>query len=72
MATKHKGGGKEVGKRPGMGSTEESFGSAPPDIAVGGGTMHTFGHKINPGVWPSKTVSVDQKTGYPKGFDSKG
>lgn len=51
-------------------SREESFGSAPGDIAVAGGEMHLFGHKIHSGVWPTDVVSVDSKTGYPKNFDT--
>jgi len=62
---------KVVAKRPSMGSVEESFGSAPPRIAVGGGTMATFGYKPHDGVWPTNTVSPDVKTGFPKGFDEK-
>ena len=64
---------KEVAKHPPMGSREESFGSAPGQIAIGGGTMHKFGYKAgNPNkVWPDAPVSVDQKTGYPEGFQSK-
>lgn len=62
---------KEVAKHPPMGSREESFGGAPGTVAVGGGTMHIFGHKINEGVWPPAPTSVDQKTGYPKGFDGR-
>jgi len=67
------GGNKEVAKGPGKGkgSTEETFGGAPPAIAVGGGTMHTFGHKPHPGVWPTNIVSPDSKTGYPKGYDQR-
>jgi hypothetical protein len=60
---------KEVAKHPALKSTEESFGSAPGSIAVGGGTMHMFGHKITPGVWPTNIVSCDQKTSFPKDFD---
>jgi len=65
------GANKEVAKGPGhgRGSTEESFGGAPGKIAVGGGEMCTFGHKIHPGVWPPNTVSPDVKTGFPKGYD---
>jgi hypothetical protein len=73
MAEKKMGGkNKEVGKRPGMGSTEESFGGAPGDVAIGGGTMHMFGHRHqNSGVWPASPVSVDQKSGYPQGWDGR-
>jgi hypothetical protein len=60
---------KEVGTRPSMGSTEESFGSKPPKIAIGGGTMCTFGFKPHDGVWPKAENSVDVKTGFPEGFD---
>ena len=52
-------------------SREESFGSAPGHIAVAGGDMATFGHKINTGVWPDAPTSVDSKTGYPKDFQTK-
>ncbi len=51
-------------------SREESFGSAPGHIAVAGGDMATFGHKIHSGVWPDAPTSVDSKTGYPKGFQT--
>lgn len=60
---------KEVAKHNPEGSREESFGSRPGSVAVGGGTMHTFGHKPNSGVWPTNIVSTDVKTGFPKGFD---
>jgi hypothetical protein len=60
---------KEVAKHPHMGSREESFGSAPPEIAVGGGTMHTFGYKPHAGVWPTKVESCDVKSGFPQGYD---
>lgn len=62
---------KEVAKRPSMGSREESFGGAPGTQAVAGGTMHLFGHRKRDGVWPDSPVSVDQKTGYPKGAQDK-
>jgi len=63
-------GSKEVAtSRPSASVVEQSFGGAPPSIAVGGGTMQMFGHKIHSGVWPTNTVSPDHKTGYPKGFD---
>ncbi|HXN71537.1 MAG TPA: hypothetical protein VN861_03175 [Candidatus Acidoferrales bacterium] len=74
MAKESKGKGKnmEVGKRPGPGSTHESFGGNPGDVGIGGGTMHMFGHrKMESGVWPGNPVSVDQKTGYPQGWDGK-
>ena len=61
---------KEVGKAPALKSTEESFGSSAGTVAVGGGTMVLFGHRIQDGgVWPTNTVSVNVKTGYPKDFD---
>lgn len=69
MATKT-GKNKEVGKHPAMGSREESFGGAPGKVEVGGGVMHTFGHKTSKGVWPANTVSCDVKTGFPRGFDA--
>lgn len=60
---------KEVAVRPSMGTIEESFGSKPPKIAVGGGTMCTFGFKPHDHVWPKAEHSVDVKTGFPEGFD---
>jgi hypothetical protein len=51
-------------------SREESFGGAPGHIAVAGGDMAMFGHKIHGGVWPDAPTSVDSKTGYPKGFQN--
>jgi hypothetical protein len=60
---------KEVGKHPPLKSTEESFGSRCGTIAIGGGEFIAFGHKPNPGVWPTNVVSVDVKTGYPRDFD---
>lgn len=66
---KSSGKNKEVAKHPHLGSREESFGGAPGNISVGGGTMHMFGHKKHDGVWPADPVSVDQKTGFPRGFD---
>jgi len=58
---------KEVATRSEKTSVREnSFGSAPPDIAIQGGMMHTFGHKTRAGVWPMPTATVDSKTGYPK------
>jgi len=61
---------KEVAKHPALKSTEESFGSSPGSIAVGGGTMHLFGHRTgNGGVWPTNVVSCDVKIGFPKDFD---
>jgi hypothetical protein len=53
------------------GSVEESFGSKPPIISIGGGEMHTFGYKPNAGVWPTNVVSPDVKTGYPRDFEKK-
>ena len=67
MAKKH----KEVAKHPPMGSREDSFGSAPGSVAIAGGTMYKFGHTINEGVWPDAPTSVDQKTGYPKDFQTR-
>lgn len=52
-------------------STGETFGEKPPEIAIGGGKMCTFGHKPNSGVWPTNIVSTDQKTGFPKGFEGR-
>ena len=60
---------KEVAIRSSMGTIEESFGSKPPKIAVGGGKMCTFGYKPHDGVWPKAEHSVDVKTGFPEGFD---
>jgi hypothetical protein len=69
---KSSGKNKEVAKHPPMGSREESFGGAPGEVAIGGGTMHMFGHrKKDSGVWPSSPVSVDQKSGYPQGWDGR-
>lgn len=48
---------------------EESFGEPIPDMKVGRGEMHLFGHKIRDGVWPGKATSVDSKTGFPEGYD---
>lgn len=62
-------GNKEVGKRPSLGSTEETFGGKPPKISVSGGEMCLFGHKIHDGVWPRNVTSTDQKTGFPEGYD---
>lgn len=63
---------KEVAKNPPMGSREESFGADPGDVAIGGGNMALFGHRHqNSGVWPAAPVSVDQKTGYPQGWDGR-
>lgn len=62
---------KEVAKRPAMGSREESFGGAAGSVAVAGGTMRKFGHTRRDSVWPDSPVSVDQKTGYPKGAQEK-
>jgi hypothetical protein len=69
MAMEKKSGkNKEVGKRPSMGTREDSFGGAPGTVEVAGGTMHTFGHKITDGVWPASPTSTDSKTGYPKDY----
>jgi hypothetical protein len=48
-----------------------SFGPKPPDVPIGGGTMHTFGfrRRNDNGVWPTSEISVDVKTGFPKDFD---
>ena len=63
---------KEVAKHPSMGSREESFGGSPGEVAIGGGTMHMFGHrKKESGVWPTNPVSVDSKSGYPQGWDGR-
>lgn len=72
MAEKKSGKNKEVAKHPPMGSREESFGGSPGTVEVGGGKMHMFGHRHqDSGVWPGNPVSVDQKTGYPQGWDNK-
>jgi hypothetical protein len=68
MEKKRGGRNKEVAKHPSMGSREESFGGNPGEVSVAGGTMHTFGHKINPGVWPPTATGPDVKTGYPKDY----
>lgn len=69
---KSNGKNKEVGKRPGMGHTEESFGGDPGSVAIGGGEMKMFGHRHqDSGIWPGSPVSVDQKTGYPQGWDKR-
>ena len=52
-------------------SREESFGSRPGHVSVGGGDMATFGFRAHDAVWPAAAVSVDQKTGFPKNFDGK-
>jgi hypothetical protein len=64
-------GGKEVATHhANRASVEETFGSAPPEIAVGGGTMCTFGYRPRDGgVWPTATSTVNVKTGYPQGYD---
>jgi hypothetical protein len=62
---------KEVATGGDKKSREESFGGRPGPVGVAGGTMHTFGHKVNNGVWPDAPTSVDQKTGYPKDFQTK-
>ena len=63
--------GKEVATHVAGGSVEESFGSKPPEVSIGGGTMRTFGFRprSDNGVWPKADHSVDVKTGYPQGFD---
>jgi hypothetical protein len=72
MAKKESGKNKEVAKHPAIGSREESFGGSPGEVEIGGGTMHMFGHRHrNGGVWPGSPVSVDQKTGYPQGWDGR-
>lgn len=50
-----------------------SFGSKPPAIPIGGGTMHTFGFRArnDNGVWPKSENSVDVKTGFPQGYDKR-
>ena len=63
---------KEVATGGDKKSREESFGSRPGEITVAGGTFHSFGYKPNTGtVWPDAPTSVDQKTGYPKDFQTK-
>lgn len=62
---------KEVATSGDKKSREESFGSRPGMVAVGGGEMHKFGHTVHDSVWPSAPVSVDQKSGFPKNFDGK-
>lgn len=62
---------KEVATGGNKKSREESFGGSPGNVAVAGGTMHKFGHTIHDGVWPTSPVSVDQKTGYPKGYQNE-
>jgi hypothetical protein len=52
-------------------SREESFGGAPGSVAVAGGKYHKFGHTVHDSVWPPAPVSVDSKTGYPKGFQNE-
>jgi hypothetical protein len=52
-------------------SREESFGSRPGSVAVAGGEMHKFGYTMRDEVWPPTPTSVDQKTGYPKGFQNE-
>lgn len=64
----------EVAKTKSMGSREESFGGRPGKVKIAGGQMCTFGHRApDPGdsVWPKDVVSVDQKSGYPEGFQTK-
>jgi len=61
---------KEVATEHAHGSVEESFGSKPPEVAIGGGKMCTFGFRPRDGgVWPTAEHSVDVKTGFPQGFD---
>jgi hypothetical protein len=63
---------KEVATGGDKKSREESFGSRPGNVPIAGGEMHTFGYKLNTGtVWPDAPTSVDQKTGYPKDFQTK-
>jgi hypothetical protein len=74
MAEKKSKGGKnkEVGKPGFMGTREESFGGSSGEVAIGGGTMHMFGHRHqDSGIWPASPVSCDTKTGYPQGWDGK-
>ena len=63
--------GKEVATEHADGSVQESFGSKPPKVPIGGGTMCTFGfrRRNDTGVWPKSENSVDVKTGFPQGFD---
>ena len=64
--------GKEVATSHANGSVEESFGSAPPRVSIGGGSIRTFGFRprSDGGVWPKADHSVDVKTGFPQGYDS--
>lgn len=62
---------KIVANKRNLKSTEESFGGAAGSVAVGGGTMVKFGHTHRDSVWPDSPVSVDQKTGYPRGAQDK-
>jgi hypothetical protein len=75
MAEKKKSGkNMEVAKPGRMGSREESFGGAPGKVKIAGGEMATFGHRApdpGDGVWPEPAISVDQKSGYPKDFQTK-
>lgn len=58
---------KEVGTKSTKTSVREnSYGQAPPEIGLERGTMPTFGHKYNTGVWPKAIDSVDQKSGFPE------
>jgi hypothetical protein len=54
-------------------SRETSFGVRPKDIKMSKGELMLFGHKTrgDSEIWPANPTSVDQKTGYPKGFDKK-
>jgi hypothetical protein len=52
-------------------SREESFGSRPGSVSIAGGTMAKFGYTQRDEVWPPSPTSVDQKTGYPKGFQNE-
>jgi hypothetical protein len=52
-------------------SREESFGSSAGGVSIVGGTMHKFGFTQRDEVWPPAPISVDVKTGYPKGFQNE-
>jgi hypothetical protein len=52
-------------------SREESFGSRPGSVSIAGGTMTKFGYTQRDEVWPPSPVSVDVKSGYPKGFQNE-
>lgn len=60
---------KVVGTKGKSAVRENSFGSPPPSIKMTKGDMDTFGYKVRNGIWPGKPTSVDQKTGFPEGFD---